>query len=92
MIVRILGEGQFELQGDAASKLSQLDERLGAAVEQGDDSAFSEALAAVVGHVRKVGKVLPYDYLGPSDVALPNPGATREEVHELLRSEGVITS
>jgi PspA-Associated protein len=91
VIVRILEEGQRELDEAAAAKLTQLDEKLGAAVDGGDDEAFAEALAAVLDHVRRHGKALPDDYLGPSDVALPHAGATREEVRELLRSEGVIT-
>ena len=55
MIVRILGEGQFHVDDDAAAKLTALDKDLDAAVRDDTEAAFSAALHAAVALVRTVG-------------------------------------
>ena len=42
MIVRISGEGQFELPDDDAERLNELDNRAVSAVEAGDETGFHE--------------------------------------------------
>ena len=46
MILRILGEGQYDVSGDAMDRLNELDAAVEAAVEAGDTEQFSKALAA----------------------------------------------
>jgi hypothetical protein len=92
VILRILGEGQFEVPDDRLEELNQLDDEVQAAVEAGDREAFGRALAALVTGVRTAGSELPEDYLGPSDLVLPGPDSSLEEVEELLAGteEGLI--
>ena len=45
MIVRILGEGQFELPDGDAERLNTLDNEAVAAVEAGDEAKFAELWA-----------------------------------------------
>ena len=45
MIVRILGEGQYDLSDDAVSTLNDLDAQVESAIEASDEAAFHEALA-----------------------------------------------
>ena len=44
MIVRILGEGQYDVADHALDRLNELDAALEAAVEAGDEAAFAAAL------------------------------------------------
>lgn len=90
MILRILGEGQFEVSDDEISALNELDERLIAQIEAGDEESFQEALSAMAAWVRAHGTPVAEDYLGPSDLMLPRADATIEEVRELLGDEGLI--
>ncbi len=90
MILRILGEGQFELPDSAIDELNRLDDALVAAVEAGDEEAFRTALAALAGRAHELGRRLPDDHLGPSDAALPAEDASLEEVQRLLGEEGLI--
>ncbi|MGH2707760.1 MAG: PspA-associated protein PspAA [Actinomycetota bacterium] len=90
MILRILGEGQFEVSDEEISALNELDERLVAQIEAGDEASFQYALAAMAAWVREHGAPVPEDYLGPSDLVLPRTGATIAEVRELLGDEGLI--
>jgi hypothetical protein len=90
MIVRISGEGQFDVPNEHLDELNRLDEELGKACDAGDEAAFSSALEALLASVRTVGEELPADFIGPSDIVLPSPDATVEEVREVLGDEGLI--
>ncbi len=92
MIVRILGEGQFDISGETLAELNELDDQVQAAVEAGDHDLFAQALASLVTGVRTAGTELADDYLGPSDLVIPGPDSTLEEVQELLvdNEEGLI--
>jgi hypothetical protein len=90
VILRILGEGQLEVSDEAIAELNELDDELISAVEKGDEALFASALADLQARVRERGKPVPDDYLGPSELILPGPDATLEEVRELLSDEGLI--
>jgi len=90
MIVRILGEGQFEVPEAAVAELNELDAALEAAVEHNDDGAFRPALAALLARVREVGSPTEADDLRPSELIIPQPDATMDEVRKLLTDEGLI--
>ncbi|HEY5456000.1 MAG TPA: hypothetical protein VIJ96_11060 [Acidothermaceae bacterium] len=90
MILRILGEGQFEIADHTVEALNGLDNELLAAVESGDESKFQDTLAALLALVREVGQPVPDDHLGPSELVLPGSDSTLEEVRALLGDEGLI--
>ena len=90
MIVRILGEGQFELPPDAIDAINELDAALESALEGTDEASFRAALDALLANVRSVGIVVPDDSLDSSDVVLPFADASSDDVRELLTGEGLI--
>ena len=90
MIIRILGEGQFEVAEHTVEALNGIDTQLQAAVDSDDEAGFREALRSLLALVREVGERVPDDYLGPSELVLPNADATIEEVRALLGDEGLI--
>jgi hypothetical protein len=90
MIIRILGEGQYDVADDAMDRLNELDSTLEAAVESGDESGFSTALGALLDGVRSVGQEHPVDSLDESDLILPRADATIADVRELLQDDGLI--
>lgn len=90
MIVRILGEGQFEVPDEAMEGLNSLDASLQEAVESGDDDSFRASLGSLLDEVRSAGRPLPADELKPSELVLPDPEAHLDEVRELLGNEGLI--
>jgi len=89
MIVRILGEGQYELDAAQAAQLAPLDAELTATVDRGDETGFKQALAAAVSKVRSVGSPVPSESLAASEVILPSLGASLDEVRKLLAEEGI---
>jgi hypothetical protein len=90
MIVRISGEGQFDLPDGHLDELNRLDDDLTKAVDAGDEAQFKTALEALLASVRTAGTELAADYIGPSDLVLPSPDATIHEVREVLGDEGLI--
>jgi hypothetical protein len=90
MIVRILGEGQWDVSEEHLAKLNRLDDEVEAAVENGDQVTFSHSLDALLEGVRAHGTRLPDDVLHDSDLILPPADATLEEVRDLLSDEGLI--
>ena len=90
MILRILSEGQFEIADHDLEVLNRLDAEVVAAVESDDTEAFEAGLERLLAEVRAAGERLPDDYLGPSELVLPGPGAKLAEVRDMLGEEGLI--
>ena len=90
MIIRILGEGQWQVADDKMGDLNTLDEKVETAVDASDEASFVEALASLLDAVRTGGARLPDDSLEDSDLILPPSDATIDEVRALLTDEGLI--
>ncbi|MDN5894356.1 MAG: hypothetical protein L0H93_10055 [Nocardioides sp.] len=90
MIIRILGEGQYDISDDAVDRLNRLDSEVEKAVETGDEKAFSTALSELLDTVRSIGAPHTLDSIDSSDVVLPPSDATLEEVRESLEDDGLI--
>ena len=90
MIVRILGEGQYDVSDDAMDRLNELDAAVESAVEAGDAETFSKALAALLDGVRTVGVARDAESLDESDLILPPADASIDDVRALLADDGLI--
>jgi hypothetical protein len=90
MIIRILTEGQWEIDEGHLEALNRLDQAVEEAVSSGDETAFSHGLAALLHAVRTEGTRLEDDSLEDSDLILPPSDATMEEVRALLGDEGLV--
>jgi len=90
MIVRISGEGQFELADSEASHLNELERAVVDAAEQGSDADYRAAFAALLDHVRSSGTAVPEDELEASDVILPPADTSLEEAAADFTGEGLI--
>jgi hypothetical protein len=90
MIVRIMGEGQWEVSAELLQKLNSLDAALESAVAREDETTFRTSLDSLLNLVRDGGKSVADDELVDSDLILPPADATLEEVQGLLGDEGLI--
>ncbi|GAA2431429.1 MULTISPECIES: PspA-associated protein PspAA [Streptomyces] len=90
MIVRIMGEGQVRLADSHFAELNKLDDELLQEMEGGDGEGFRRTLHALLDTVRQLGEPLPDDALEPSELILPAPDATLEEVRAMLAEDGLI--
>ena len=90
MIVRISGEGQYNLPDSDAERLNELDNRAVNAVEQGDETGFKELWSQMLELVASDGNAVPQDELLESDVILPPRDVTFEEAKAEFSGEGLI--
>jgi hypothetical protein len=90
VIIRILGVGQFEVPDDAMTELNALDDALTGPVEHHDDAALHAGLEKVLAAVQRLGSLVADDFLGPSDLVLPGPDSTVDDIRELLTEEGLV--
>jgi hypothetical protein len=90
MIVRILGEGQWEVADDEMDALNQLDARVEAAVDAGSESDLAAALTGLLDRVRTSGRPVPHDQIVVSELVLPYADATLDDVRDLLNDDGLI--
>jgi len=90
MIVRILGEGQLAVDDTLSTELNDLDAKLQAALNAGDEKAFRVTLEGLLARVRAAGTPIPADSLEASDVILPYSEASMDDVRALLTDDGLI--
>lgn len=88
MIVRILGDGQFDVPDADRAAIEELGDVLTAAVDGHDEAAFAPALANLIDAVRRAGTELPPDAFTSSDLVVPFSDATLAETEALLEEPG----
>lgn len=90
MIVRISGEGQYDLADDEAARLNELESVVIAAVEAGSEDDYAKSFAALLDHVRAAGEAVPEDELEGSDIILPPADISLAEAAADFTGEGLI--
>ena len=90
MIVRLMGEGQFDVDDEVAKGLNDLDEQAAQAVEAGDEENLHRVLGLMAKTVRERGERLADDDLSASDLIIPPDDLSLEEAKELFSGDGLI--
>ncbi|MFL5919707.1 MAG: PspA-associated protein PspAA [Gaiellaceae bacterium] len=90
MIVRLMGEGQYDVDDEVAKGLNELDQQAAEALEAGDEERLSGLLRRMADAVRMNGARLPDDDLSPSEAIVPPDDLSLDEARELLEGEGLI--
>lgn len=90
MIVRILGEGQYDVPDHALDALNGLDTQIETAIEHDDEEMFRTALDGLLAGVRSTGTHHESDTFDESDLVLPPGDASLAEVREMLGDDGLI--
>jgi hypothetical protein len=90
MIVRISGEGQFDLADSEADHLNELERVVIAAVDSCSEADYAPAFGALIDYVRSAGRPVPDDALEGSDVILPPADTSLKEAAADFTGEGLI--
>ncbi len=90
MIVRLMGEGQYELDKKHFDELNRIDNNIVKHVTKGDDKAFKSEFKKLADYVHKFGKKMPDNVLKPSDIIIPPADLTLDEAREIFKGDGLI--
>jgi hypothetical protein len=90
MIVRILSEGQYEIENGTVAELHALDEELVRTIGAGDEAGFQKAFDELLAKVRDQGRELDDASLEGSDLILPPSDTSFEEARHEFSAEGII--
>ena len=90
LIIRVLHEGQYDVEGQALQQVDKLDKEVFEAVAEGDRGRYEQLFAQVIDLVRREGKPLAVDDLRGSQLVLPAPDSTFEEVRALFEQQGIV--
>ena len=94
MIVRLMGEGQYELDKKHLEGLNKIDNNIVKTINRGDEKAvkilFKIELKKLTEYVRKNGKKIPDEIIKPSDVIIPPADLTLEEARKIFKGDGLI--
>jgi hypothetical protein len=91
-IVRIMGHGQFTVDGRTLKKLNDVDNAIVELVstERSDNTEFKKRLTELSNLVVENGKPLDPHEIIRSDIILPSADLSIDEAKKLFRGEGVI--
>jgi hypothetical protein len=90
MIVRLMGEGQYQVDEELLSQLNDLDIQAQAAIDAEDEPALDDKLDQMWQLVRDRGEQLSEDELSASDLIIPPSDLTLQETRKLFSDEGLI--
>ena len=90
MIVRLMGEGQYQVSDELRERLEALDDEAMAALDAEDEDELDAKLDEMSVLVRQEGERLPDEDLSPSDAVIPPSDLTLEETRQLFSDEGLI--
>lgn len=90
MIVRVSGEGQYELDEAEARQLDQRDTSLVAAINAGDMERFRSELADTIRFVEENGTPVADDRVVPSEVIIPPRDIDLDEARQFFTDEGLM--
>ncbi len=90
MIVRIAGQGQFQLPDEDLGRLNELDNAAVAAAEAGDEVGFRTYFEQLIALVMTDGAPVPPDELVESTVIVPPRDISFEEARGEFSGEGLI--
>jgi len=90
MIVRVIGEGQYEVDEGLVERLNALDRQALDALERNEETELDRCLDGMAKLVREGGTRLSDDVLTPSEIIVPPSDLTLEETRKLISEQGFI--
>ncbi|NKQ39377.1 MAG: hypothetical protein HF967_07950 [Methanosarcinales archaeon] len=90
MIVRMMGEGQYELDSECIKEVNKIDNEITDFVENDDAESFKTSFLKMKEYIRANGDKIPDDVIKPSELVIPPCDLTIEEAKKLFKDDGMI--
>ena len=89
MIVRLMGEGQYELEKKHVDEVNKIDNNIVKIVNTGNENDFRTEFKKLSDYVRKNGKKLSDDIIKPSGIIIPPSDLTLDEAKKIFAGDGL---
>lgn len=89
MIIRIVGEGQYEVPGSLFDELNAIDNRIVEIISKENEKDFKIELSRLINKIKTSGKMLSDADIKESDVIVPPGDLTLKEAKEIFTGSGI---
>ena len=92
-IVRIMGQGQFRINGDTVKTINEIDDAIVQILQnesKADDQEYRAKVAEIVQTIKSKGQKLEDKELVESDIIVPGTDISIDEAKKVFQGEGII--
>ena len=89
MIIRIMGEGQYNVKSGLFDDLNKIDNAIVDYVQKGDEEGYKKSLAKLISTIKSKGKALDDKELVESDIIVPPSDMTLKEARDVFKGTGI---
>jgi len=89
MIVRLMGEGQYELDKMYMDEVNRIDNNIVKIVQKGDEKVFKDEFKKLSEYVRKNGNKISDEVIKPSEIIIPPSDLTLDEAKRIFAGDGL---
>ena len=92
-IVRIMGQGQFRINGDTVKTINEIDDAIVQILQnesKADDQEYRAKVAEIVQTIKSKGQKLQDKELVESDIIVPDTDISIDEAKKVFQGEGII--
>jgi len=90
MIIRIMGEGQYDVDERVVEELNVIDNRIVDHVSKNEEVGFKADLGRLISTVKINGKQVDAKEITKSDIIIPPKDLTLEEAKGIFKGDGLI--
>ena len=92
-IVRIMGQGQFRINGDTIERINEIDDAIVQILQnesKADDQEYRAKVAEMVQTIKSKGQKLEDKELIESDIVVPDRDISIDEAKKVFQGKGII--
>ncbi len=89
MIIRVIGQGQYQVKSSLFDDLNKIDNQIVEYVQKGNEKAYKKSLAELIGRIVKEGETLDHKEIIESDIIVPPADMTLDEARQVFKGTGI---
>lgn len=89
MILRIMGEGQYQAPESLCNELNKIDNRIVVLVSEGKAEEFRKELAKLISKIKEKGEAIDAKEILKSDIIVPPEDLSFEEAKAVFKGSGI---
>jgi hypothetical protein len=89
VIIRIMGEGQYHVPEVLCDQLREIDNRIVALIEEGNEKEFRKELFKLISEIKEKGEVVEEDKILVSDIIVPPENMSFKEVKDVFKESEI---